>query len=498
MSDAYRKLIPRLQQLYRLGGAMSLLGWDQEVAMPPGGARTRAGHRGALAGIVHEKLVAPELGSLLDDLAPAMEELDQIARANVREVMRMRRRAVRLPADLVREQAEAAAMAHGEWVSARRDDDWNRFSPYLHRLVALKQQEASFLAIGDEPYDSLLDDYEPGARTATLLPVFAALRRALTDLLDRLGDRLAENGSILSGTFDISRQDDLNRRVLTAIGFDFDQGRLDSSAHPFTESMGCGDVRITTRYSTDSPLSGLFSSLHEGGHALYEQGLPSDHRDTPVCQPVSLGIHESQSRLWENFVGRSRAFCRWLAPMLREVFPTHLDELTVDDLYRAVNVIAPNPIRIEADEVSYNLHIILRLEIERAMISGELACDDVPALWRQKAREYLQLSITDDRTGALQDIHWCTGSFGYFPTYTLGNLYAAMFWQTVRRDLPDIDLDLAAGRFGDLLGWLRRVIHSRGSMLTAGDLCREVTGEDLDAAPFIAYLEGKYEELCGT
>ena len=498
MSEVYQKLLPRLQQLQRLGGAMSLLGWDQEVAMPPGGARARAGHRSALAGIIHEKLVAPELGSLLDDLDPELDELDPVARANVRETVRMRRRAVRLPADLVSDQAEAAAMAHGEWVRARQDDDWSRFAPHLSRLVVLKQQEAAFLAIGDEPYDALLDDHEPGARTAALLPIFDRLRRAQTDLLGRLGGRLSGKVDALAGCFDIATQEVLNRRVLAAIGYDFDQGRLDSSAHPFTGSMGCGDVRITTRYHGGSPLSALFSSLHEGGHALYEQGLPAARRDTPVCQPASLGIHESQSRLWENFVGRSRPFCRWLTPMLREAFPAQLDGLAADDLHMAVNTVTPTPIRIEADEVSYNLHIILRMEIERAMISGGLAVDDVPALWREKAAQYLGISVVDDRTGALQDIHWCTGSFGYFPTYTLGNLYAAMFWRTARRDLPGLDRDLEDGEFGGLLRWLRGSIHARGSLLTAGELCREVTGDDLDAAPFVAYLEGKYGELRGA
>lgn len=498
MRDRYQELVIRLHQLHRLGGAMGLLGWDQEVTMPPGGARTRAGHRSALAGVIHEKLVAPQLGSLLDDLVPGMADLDAAAQANVRETLRMRERAVRLPTELVCEQAEAAAMAHGEWVRARQEDDWQRFAPHLARLVALKQQEAGYLGIGEEPYDSLLDDHEPGARTADLLPVFETLRSALSSLLERLGADPSSRPGSLSGSFDIARQDDLNRRVLAAIGYDLDQGRLDVSAHPFTESMGAGDVRITTHYHADKPLSGIFSTLHEAGHALYEQGLPLEHRDTPAGQPVSLGIHESQSRLWENCVGRSRPFCTWLAPLLRECFPAQARGLDADTLQRAANVILPTAIRIEADEVSYNLHIILRMEVERALIGGDAAPADVPTLWREKARTYLGLDVPDDRAGALQDIHWCTGSFGYFPTYTLGNLYAAMFWRSARHDLPDLDDDLAAGRFDGLLGWLRRRIHARGSIVTAGDLCREVTGSDLDAAPFIDYLEAKYGSHCGA
>lgn len=496
MLSAYSRLLPHLQQLRRLSGAMSLLGWDQEVTMPPGGGRARAGHRSALAGIIHEKLVDGELGRLLDDL-DAATITDPVVQANVRETRRQRDRAAHLPAALVRDQAEAAALAHGEWVRANRDGDWQRFAPHLARLVALKRQEADALQIGDEPYDALLDDYEPGIRVATLLPLMAALRAALTAQLERLGPRLSGAATALAGAFALDRQDELSRRILVAIGFDFDRGRLDTSAHPFTESMGHGDVRITTRHNTDNLLSGLFSTLHEAGHALYEQGLPPEHADTPAGQTASLGIHESQSRLWENFVGRSLPFCRWLAPLLQEIFPEQLTGIAAEDVYRAVNTVAPGPIRIEADEVSYNLHIILRLEIERALISGELTAAAVPSLWREKALEYLGLSLTDDRIGPLQDIHWCTGSFGYFPTYTLGNLYAAMFWQAVRRDLPALDQALAAGDFADLLAWLRRRIHRRGNLVTAAALCREVTGSDLDASYFVAYLESKYGELGG-
>jgi carboxypeptidase Taq len=258
--------------------------------------------------------------------------------------------------------------------------------------------------------------------------------------------------------------------------------------------MGPDDVRITTRYHQDDPLSGLFSTLHEAGHALYEQGLPADLSEAPAGQPASLGLHESQSRLWENLVGRSLPFCRWLAPRLNETFGGQSDGWTAEQLYRQVNSVRPTPIRIEADEVTYNLHIILRLEIERALIAGDLQTVDVPEAWRTRAREDLGLEVTDHRSGALQDIHWCTGSFGYFPTYTLGNLYAAMFWQAARRDLPALDRDLQAGEFAALLDWLRRRIHDRGSLLTAAELCREVTGRDLDAAPFIDYLEAKYTD----
>jgi len=494
MSDAYARLLELLQPIHRLNHALALLGWDQEVIMPPAGARARAHSRAALAEVIHAKLGDPELGALLADLAPR-EDLAPAERANVRETRRARDRAQRLPASLVRDLATAAVLAQADWVQARDEDDWARFAPHLDRIVTLKQQEAAALATGAEPYDALLDEFEPGARTADLLPVFASLREALVGLLGRLGDLLADVDRPLAGRFPRARQDALNRHLLAVMGYDFTAGRLDVSAHPFTETMGVGDVRITTRYDEDHLLCGLFSTLHEGGHALYEQGLPAELGDTPAGQAASLGIHESQSRLWENHVGRGLPFCRWLAPVLRERFPDACGQLSADDLYRATNAVRPTPIRIEADEVTYNLHILLRLEIERALLDGALDAASVPAAWRELAREYLGLTVRDARTGPLQDIHWCLGSLGYFPTYTLGNLYAAMFWNAARRALPDLDAELAAGRPAGLLRWLRAEIHARGSLLEAGDLCRAVTGRPLDAGDFIAYLETKYGEL---
>ncbi len=495
MTVSLARLQSRLAEIHHLNGALNLLGWDQEVTMPAGGAGARAGQRGALAAAIHQKLVDPQFGRLLDDLA-GDDALAAGARANLRLARRLRERALRLPATLVSELAAATALAQREWVQARRDSDWDRFAPHLDGLVRLKRQEAAALQDGGEPYDALLDEFEPGATTATLRPVFAALQPALCELRARVGDRLRGRPGLFAGPFARSRQESLCRRVLAAIGFVFDQGRLDVSPHPFTESIGAGDVRLTTSFDVGKPLSGLYALLHEGGHALYEQGLPAAHRETPAGQPASLGIHESQSQLWENHVGRSLPFCRWLAPLLQATFAARLPALPAEDLYREVNVVAPTAIRILADEISYNLHIILRWEIERALIAGDIAAGDVPPLWRSRAREYLDVAVADDRGGALQDIHWSAGAFGYFPTYTLGNLYAAMFWQVARRDLPGLDGDVAAGRFGGLLAWLRRHIHARGSLVTASELCREVTGRDLAAGPFLAYLTDKYGELC--
>ena len=492
MPSEYKELTNHLQDIQRLNGALALLGWDQEVTMPPRGARNRAGQRAALAGVVHERLTDPELGILLSEAAED-PDLDAGWRANVRETTRLRERAIRLPESLVRDIAEAAALAQPEWVQARRDDDWSRFAVHLDRIVRLKRLEAVELDLGEEPYDALLDEFEPGARTTELLPVFTTLRASLTDLMSRLDTNPRPTDDLGSGPFPSVRQDALSRDVLAAIGYQFESGRLDVSAHPFTESMGPGDVRITTSYAEHDVLTGLWSSLHEGGHALYEQGLPEELRNTPAGQSVSLGIHESQSRLWENHVGRGRPFCTWLAPRLAATFPDRLGDLDADRLYRASNVVRPTPIRIEADEVTYNLHIILRFGIERALIAGDLDVAGVPDMWRSEARELLGLTITDDRTGPLQDIHWCLGALGYFPTYTLGNLYAAMFWNAARDDLPDLDQQLAAGDYRPLLAWLRKKIHTRGSILSARDICRNVTGHDLRVDDFVAYLNTKFD-----
>ncbi|MEZ4389370.1 MAG: carboxypeptidase M32 [Candidatus Krumholzibacteriia bacterium] len=381
MADAVTQLLARLQELQHLQGIAAVLSWDQEVTMPPGGIRNRAAQRSTLAALVHERLTAPDLGALLADLADA-ERLAPAERANVRLVTRQRERAVRLPERLVREQAEAVGLAQPEWVAARREDDWARFAPHLERIVRLKREEATALGIGDEPYDALLDEHEPDARTAQIVPVFAALRASLTRLL--AGIDVDAVAALPGGPYPLDAQAALSREVIDAMGYDLTCGRLDVSAHPFSETLGHGDVRITTHYHEDDLLSGLTSTMHEAGHALYEQGLPAALAATPAGQAVSVGIHESQSRLWENQVGRGLPFCRWLAPRLRRHFPGPLAGLDPDALHAAANRVRPSLIRIDADEVTYNSHIILRMEIERGLIDGRLAVADIPAAWREQ------------------------------------------------------------------------------------------------------------------
>lgn len=490
MTDRHRRFISMLEEIQHLHGAMAVLGWDQEVIMPTGAAANRAAQRSTLAGLIHERVVATELGDLMAELADEPDLPVNLA-ANLRVFGRLRDRALKLPERLVKELAEAVGLAQPQWVAARKDDDWSRFAPHLERIVALKQEEAAALALGDEPYDSLLDEFEPGARVAQLLPVFRDLRTRLADLLGKIDTSAWPR--LPAGPYATDAQTRLSRDVLTAMGYDFDHGRLDISTHPFTESLGQDDVRVTSRFDEADLLTGLSSTMHEGGHALYEQGLPRELAHTPAGQSVSLGIHESQSRLWENHVGRSLAFCRWLTPHLREVFPEQLGDLEAGVLNRAGNHVAPTAIRVDSDEVTYNLHIVLRLELERALFNGELAVADVPAAWREQTRELLGLDIADAGRGPLQDIHWCMGALGYFPTYTLGNLYAAMFWNAAREDLPQLDQQIARGEFAPLTDWLRRKVHRRASMVTATELCREITGRELCADDFLAYLAAKFD-----
>jgi carboxypeptidase Taq len=494
----YERFLELAREITALDQIGSLLSWDQEVVMPSGGARARGQQKAALAAIVHERTCSEELGSLLEALAGEVDagRLDGFAAANVREMRRFRERAVRVPRRLVRELAEAGALAQQAWVDAKRRDEWNRFAPHLERLVALKREEAEAVGYDQEPYDALLDEFEPGARVADLLPLFASLEQELIALLGSLqGAAAPPTDDLLHGDWPVGRQEALGRVVLQAMGYDFESGRLDTSAHPFTQAMSVSDVRITSKYDPGHLGVGLYANLHEGGHALYELGLPPEHEGEPAGAAVSLGIHESQSRLWENSVGRSREFWQWALPLVRDHFPGLLADATSEDMYRAINVVRPSLIRIEADEVTYNLHIILRLELERALLRREIEVGELPALWRERFRRDFGLEVPSDREGPLQDIHWAFGVFGYFPTYTLGNLYAAQFFSAARRDLPDLPQRIAGGDFAALLGWLREKVHRRGSLLLAGDLCREVTGGSLSPRPYLDYLKSKFGEI---
>jgi carboxypeptidase Taq len=390
---------------------------------------------------------------------------------------------------------------------ARQNNDFAAFLPHLQTMIDCARKKAGYWGArqgGASAYDVLLDIYEPGMGEGEIGPLFAALRERLSALLKKIAAvGHAVNGSggancFLNQTFAVEQQAAFNRRLMEYIGFDVERGRLDTSAHPFTTTLGGDDIRITTRYFPQNLLSGMFSVIHETGHALYEMGFPPELRGTCLADGASMALHESQSRFWENVIGRSRPFWQGLFPILRELFPRQLAGVDAEGCYRAVNEARPSLIRVDADEVSYSLHIILRFELERRLISGELAPEQLPAVWREYTREYLGLESETDSDGVLQDIHWSMGSFGYFPSYALGNLYGLQFTQKLRRDIANLDDLTAAGNFGPLHSWLNDTIYRWGCRLEPAELLFKVTGEPLSAGPFLDYIEGKYGELYGV
>ena len=493
MTDTYERYLEHMREIRALNAAQGLLSWDQETFMPSEGLAARAESRMVLSGLVHDRIVDEALGDTLAELAAA--DLDEARAANVRETIRDRDRSVKVPRDLVTDLAHATTMSQQAWARAREESQWSIFAPHLREVLQLRRRQAEALGYENEPYDALLDEFEPGADTAEVAAVFADLRESLRPLVAAIQETGPRDDTALRGTFPESAQSVLSMRILGAIGFAFSAGRLDKSAHPFTSGVGTRDIRLTTHYDESDLAKALYSTIHEGGHGLYEQGLPTEEAGLPLGEAVSLGIHESQSRMWENQVGRGFAFCKWLMPQLRQLFPGRFDDLEADAFYQAANVVRPSPIRIEADEVTYNLHIILRMELERAMLRGEVDVDDLPGLWNERMAADLGVTPRDDAEGVLQDIHWSFGLFGYFPTYALGNLYSAQLFEAAQAALPDLEAGIASGEFQPLLDWLRETIHDHGRRYSATELCRRATGRPLETAPFMNYLHSKFGAL---
>jgi carboxypeptidase Taq len=493
-----RPLTAQLVDIAHLHSAAALLSWDQETYMPRGGASARAETLAMLQGAAHERFVSPTMEDLLVrwmDVETGTifdPDPDPTARALLREVFRDYQRAKRLPTAFVALLEKTCALAQEAWFDARERRQFGRFLPSLEQIVALKREEASLLGYTDSPYDPLLDAFEPGMTTARVTVLFADLKARIAPLLRRVQDSPAHINALPAGPYDPERQLRFGRLVLTAMGYDFERGRLDRSAHPFTTGFHPTDVRVTTRVSADDLTTCLFSCLHEGGHGLYDQGLDPAHWGTPLGESVSLGLHESQSRLWENCVGRSMAFWRHFFPLLKETFPDALSAVSLDAFHAAINAVRPSLIRTEADELTYNFHIILRFELEQALIGGTLLPRDLPEAWNAAMRDTLGVVPAHDAEGVLQDIHWAHGAFGYFPTYTLGNLYAAQFWRQAQRDIHDLPTLLEGGRLEPLVSWLRDRIHRWGRAYGCDELLVRVTGEGLNADHFIEYLEEKY------
>jgi carboxypeptidase Taq len=502
-TSPYRALLAELREIAVWSSINATLGWDQEVMMPTAAAGLRGDQVAALSTIIHERRTAPKIGDLIAACeADTATMADPDAAANLRNLRRDYDRATLLPTDLVRDVAETSTLAMHAWRETRERSDFAGFAPWLEKLVALNRRTAECFGVpeGGELYDALLENYEPGMRAAELDRVFGELRAGLVPLIRELREEgRAPSAEWMHIPLVVEKQVAFNRGVVERMGFDFAAGRLDVSTHPFCEGAGPGDTRLTTRYDAGHLLSALHGTMHETGHGLYEQGLPKAERfGQPLAEAASMGVHESQSRMWENFVGRGRPFWEWALPELkRQAGDPAVDALDVDTVYRGLNTVSPNLIRIESDEATYNLHIMLRYDLERAMLKGDLPVADLPGVWNERMRGDLGLEVPDDRRGALQDIHWSMGAIGYFPTYTLGNLYAAQLWETIQAALPDLDAQLRRGELSGLLGWLRANVHTHGRRYAAGDLCERATGRPLSHEPLLRYLGEKLRGVYG-
>jgi len=504
MSDKAKQtlaeLTAKVKQLSVLSSCSALLGWDERTYMPRKGAAHRAEQHSLLAGMVHEQFTTPKVGDMLSEVENSDLLKDPISpdSVNIRELRRAYDKLIKIPKKLVEEISRTTTLSEQAWVEARKKSDFNAFAPWLTKMIDLKHQQAEAVGYEKEAYDALLDDYEPGGTAEMIAGVFANLRKDLVPLVEAIANASKKPDiSILERDYPVDRQAIFGKAASAAIGFDFDSGRLDVTTHPFCTTIGTGDVRILTRYNPNHIGQAFFGILHESGHGLYEQGLNPEHYGLPMGDTVSLGIHESQSRMWENNVGRSRAFWEYFFPRARQVFWESLSDVKLDDFYFAVNDVRPSFIRVEADEATYNLHILLRFEIEHAIFKKEVKTEDIPGVWNEKFKKYLGIVPPDDKQGCLQDVHWGAGLIGYFPTYTLGNLYAAQFFAKAKQEIGDLEKQFSQGHYEALLGWLREKIHHQGQRYRAADLVKQVTGEPLQHKYLINYLREKYSPLYG-
>jgi len=489
-------VLAEITDLYNVAG---LLGWDQQTCMPPGGAEQRGYQLSTLKTLAHVRFTSLEVGQLLDAAEPMLDTLDPSSddACLIRVTRRRYEKRIKVPPTLVSEMAQASAAAHQAWEKARLDSDFWQFLPHLEKIVDLKRRYSNFFAPFEHAYDPLLDDYEPGMKTSEVKAIFNVLRPQQVALLREIMHKTEPEDAFLHLNYDPQKQWDFGVEVISRFGYDWKRGRQDRSTHPFTESLGRGDVRITTRIYPDFLSSALFSTMHEAGHAIYEQGVDSSLARSPLDGGASLALHESQSRMWENLIGRSLPFWQHFYPDLQEVFPEQLAKVSLERFYWGINKVKPSLIRVEADEATYNLHIMLRLEIEIGLIEGTIEVKDLPEIWNEKMHEYLDIVPPDDAKGVLQDIHWSSGLLGYFSTYALGNLIAAQVWERVNEDLPGLESQIRSGDFSELLGWLQEKIHRHGAKFEPQDLVQRVTGSWITPEPYLNYLRTKYGTIYG-
>lgn len=490
--DPIKKLREHFTEIVRLKYIAYLLGWDMQVYMPPGASQGRGEQIALLEGIIHEKLVSDKTAEIIKK-AEGLSNPSLIDVAMLREARREYDRAVRVPNELVKEIAKTTTIGHKTWEKARAKNDFKMFKPVLEKLVSLKQQESDKIDIGPTRYDTMLDEFEPGAKSDWILKIFNDLKSHLIRIIKKLDSSSDKpNQEILKKFYDPEKQWDFSVEVLKKLNYSFEFGRQDKSTHPFTTSLSSTDTRITTRIWEKFLPACLFGTIHECGHALYEMGFKKEIHDTILAEGTSSGIHESQSRLWENIVGRSREFWKYWYPILKKYFPENLKNFPEEEFYRSINSVQPSLIRVEADEVTYSLHIILRYEIEKKLIGEDILASELPQIWNRKMEELLGIKPSDDANGVLQDVHWSGGGFGYFPTYALGNLYGAQIYSKVLEKQPNLPEEFEKGHFSTLLSYLRENIHQYGKIYEPRDLLKKVTGEDLDSKYFIDYLEKKF------
>ncbi len=499
------KAIGRLKELTKdvvlLEHAIATLSWDQETYMPPKAIGEKGEQLALLQGMLHEKITSSEIGKLLNDLGATddnptgnLEPNTSTDRAYIKETHRQYKIQTRLPKKLVTDLALETSLSQAAWIEARKKSDFSLFQPHLEKVLELTKQKAEAIGYKETPYDALLDEFEPWTITREVSDIFNSIQPWLTEFIGKISESEQVSDSFLLKDFDISRQEVFGRKVLQDMGYSYDRGRLDVSVHPFTTTLGRDDVRLTTRYQKNFLKTGLFGIIHECGHGLYELGFGDNVIGNLLASGTSLGIHESQSRTWENVIGRSYSFWKYYYPILQQYFPENLANVSIDEFYKGINKVESSLIRVEADEVTYNLHIILRFHLEQELISGSISVKDLPEFWNIKTKEFLGITPTNDANGVLQDIHWPMGAFGYFPTYALGNLYSAQFSSIMKKEI-DVEGSLENGNLVNILDWLREKIHKYGAAKSADELAVDITGEKLNPKYFKKYLENKYKQI---
>jgi carboxypeptidase Taq len=498
MGEKYQQLLAHLSDINNVGRAAAILGWDQQVNLPPGGVEARGAQLATLARLAHQMFTGDKTARLLEDSA---RELDGIAydsdeASMIRVVKRDYDNETKLPTDFVAELAEVTTLAHEVWAKARAKDDFRSFQPTLERIWDLKRQEADYRGYKDDPYDALLDQYEPGMTAAQIKAIFDEHKPALIQLIEAVSknaDRVDD--AVLHQEFDIDKQKEFALWAVKSFGFDFERGRQDIAVHPFCTHFSRDDVRITTRFNHDWLNPALFGMMHEAGHGMYEQGVGESLKNTFLESGTSLGVHESQSRMWENIVGRSKGFWTWALPKLKETFPSQLANVDVETFYKAINKVGRSFIRVEADEATYNLHIMLRFELEIDVLNDRVKVSDLPEEWNGRFESFFGITPPTDALGVLQDVHWSGGSIGYFATYALGNLLSVQYYNKALHDHPEIPDEIARGKFDTLLYWLNENIHRHGRKFTSDELTRRVTGKSIQSRSYIEYLQNKFGEI---